>query len=135
MFFLTLLYQYPIFLWHLEFFYFIGRSTLVGQRPMKTLSSVNPSVRPSLSFLKIGSLVFFDIVHHDSWPWLTEPDFREKFLKFSSLVFLEFACNDSLQQCLTSSRGKVHEKIFRPPNFGLMGQVWFISFPVNYIGW
>ena len=72
---------------------FIGRSTLVGQRPMKSLSSVwtsicpsirpsiRPSVRssfrlsvrrfvrPSLSFLTIGSLVFSGIVHNDSWPW------------------------------------------------------------------
>ena len=45
---------------------YVGRSTLVGQRPMKSLSSVCPSVRPSLSFLKIGSLVSFDILHDDS---------------------------------------------------------------------
>ena len=47
----------------------IGRSTLVGQSPMKSLSSiclsVRPSVRPSLSFLKIGSLDCSDIVHDD----------------------------------------------------------------------
>ena len=51
-----------------------GRSTLAGQRPMKSLSSVGPSVcpsvrlsvRPSLSFLKIGSLVFSNIVHDNS---------------------------------------------------------------------
>ena len=30
--------------------------------------SVHPSVRPSLSFLKIESLVFSDIVHDDSQP-------------------------------------------------------------------
>ena len=38
------------------------------QRPMKSLWSVcpSPSVCPSLSFLKIGSLVFSDIVHDDS---------------------------------------------------------------------
>ena len=54
--------------------FIIGRSTLVGQRPMKSLSSVCPSVPlsvpqsvpPSLSFLKIGSLVFAEIVHDDS---------------------------------------------------------------------
>ena len=34
------------------------------------------------------------------------------FLKFSSLVFLEITYNDSLQQCITSSRGKAHKKIF-----------------------
>ena len=39
------------------------------------------------------------------------------FLKFGSLVFLEIAYNDSLQQCMISSRGKTHEK-----NFG--DQIW-----------
>ena len=43
-----------------------GRSTLVGYY---VRLSVCPSVRASLSFLKIGSLVFSDIVHDDSWPW------------------------------------------------------------------
>ena len=43
---------------------YIGLSALVGQRPMKSLSSVCPS----LSFLKIGSLVFSDNVHDDSCP-------------------------------------------------------------------
>ena len=37
----------------------LGSSTLVGQFTLKSLSSVCPSVRPSLSFLKIGSLSFF----------------------------------------------------------------------------
>ena len=43
------------------------------QRPMESLSSISlrlsvrPSVRLSLSFFKIGSLVFSDIVHYDSW--------------------------------------------------------------------
>ena len=32
------------------------------------------------------------------------------FVKFSSLVFLEIIYNDSLQQCITSSWGKTHEK-------------------------
>ena len=41
-------------------------STLVVQRPMKSLSSVCPSVRPSLSLLKIGSLIFSDIACDDS---------------------------------------------------------------------
>ena len=47
-----------------------GRSTFAGQRPMKSLSSVylsvRLSVRPSLNFFKMGSLVFSDIVHDDS---------------------------------------------------------------------
>ena len=43
------------------------------QRPMESLSSISlrlsvrPSVRLSLSFFKIGSLAFSDIVHYDSW--------------------------------------------------------------------
>ena len=33
------------------------------------------------------------------------------FLKFGSLVFVENAYNDSLQQCVLSSRGAIYEKI------------------------
>ena len=36
------------------------------------------------------------------------PHFRE----FESYVFLEMTYDDSLQQFLTSSRGKIHEKSF-----------------------
>ena len=36
--------------------------------------------------------------------------FSCNFLDFGSLVFLDIAYNDSLQQCLTSSRCKVYEK-------------------------
>ena len=52
----------------------VGCSTLVGQRPMKSHSSVCLSVCPSLSFVKIGSLVFSDIVHDDNWPWYLVTD-------------------------------------------------------------
>ena len=105
--------------------------------------SVCPYVRPSLSFLKIGSLVFSDIAHDDSWPWYLMTD-RARFLKtnfggsnlgqmgqnwaqnlvfcyfckFGLLVFLEIACNDSLQQCLTCILGKIHETNFWSPNLG-----------------
>ena len=58
----------------------IGRSTLVGQRPMKSLSSVYQSVRLPLSFLKIRSLVFPDTVHDDSWPRYLVAD-KSRFLK------------------------------------------------------
>ena len=34
------------------------------------------------------------------------------FLQFGALVFLDIAYNDSLQQCITCSRGKNHENIF-----------------------
>ena len=54
---------------------------------MKSLSTpatpthpVGLSDRPSLSFLKIGPLVFSDIVHDDSWPWYLVTD-RARFLK------------------------------------------------------
>ena len=40
------------------------------------------------------------------------------FLEFRSLVFLENADNDSLQQCLTYSRNKTHEKILWGSNLG-----------------
>ena len=106
--------------------YYIGHSTLVGQCPMKSLWSTCLSIRPSLTFLKIGSLVFSFIVHDDSWPWYlvtAEARFFKKkkkkilttgiwakwakigldirffdyLLKFCSLVFLGIAWNDSLQ--------------------------------------
>ena len=40
------------------------------------------------------------------------------FLKFGSLVFLEIAYNDNLQQCITSGRGKTYEKKIGGPNLG-----------------
>ena len=51
-------------------FFTIVHSTLVGQRPMKSISfvcpSVHQSIRPSVtSFFKIVSLVFSDTVHDD----------------------------------------------------------------------
>ena len=71
--------------------HFVGCSTLVGQHPMKSLSSVHPSfclsirlsVHPSV---KAGSLDFSDIVHDDNWPWYLVTDgarFLEK--SFGSL--------------------------------------------------
>ena len=117
----------------------------IRQHPMKSLLSVCPSVcssiHSSLSFLKIGSLVFSVIIHEDSWLWHLVTDrarFLKKkkknwqsqfgpngpksgpkldfchFLKLGSLVCLEIAYNDSLQQFLTSSRGKIHKKDLGP---------------------
>ena len=40
------------------------------------------------------------------------------FLKFGSLVFPQIAQDDSLEQCLTTSRGKTHEKNFGHPKLG-----------------
>ena len=39
------------------------------------------------------------------------------FLKFGSLVFLEISHDNTLQQCLTSSKGKTHKTI-------LGAQIW-----------
>ena len=52
------------------------------------------------------------------------------FLKFYSLVLLEIACNDSLQQCVTSSPDKRHTKKLLGPNLGQRGQnrVWKLLF-------
>ena len=58
----------------------IGCLTLVRQCSIKSLSSVCLSVCPSLHFLKIGSLVFCDIVHDDSWPWILVTD-EARFLR------------------------------------------------------
>ena len=85
------------------------------------------------------------IVHDDSWSWYLVTDkarffwgggigspnlgqnrppnkFFCYFLKFGSLVFFETAYNDSLQQCLTFSWGKIHKKSFWDPNLGQRGQ-------------
>ena len=115
------------FLTHFQPSVVFGRSTLVGYYVRLFVRlSVCPSVRASLSFLKIGSLVFSDIVHDDSWSWHLVTDgawFLKKkkkkltakgpksgpklgFLKFGSLLFLEITYNDILQQCLPSSRAK-----------------------------
>ena len=91
---------------------------------------VRLSVHPSLSFLKIRSLVFFILYTKLAGHGLVayEARFLKKkidslnlgtmglnqvqievfchFLEFGSLIFLEIACNHSLQQCLTSSRDK-----------------------------
>ena len=58
------------------------------------------------SGLKVGFLPFSQI-------WL-----------FGSLVFLEIAYSGSLQQCLTSSREKAHEKNVGFSNLGQTSQNW-----------
>ena len=99
--------------------------------------SVRPSVLPSQNFLAIGSLVFFwYCTYDDRWPWYLVTDkarfFLKKiggpnlgpislnqaqnevfphFLEFGLNIFLEIVYNDSLRQCLISSRGKNHEKM------------------------
>ena len=66
------------------------------------------------------------------------------FCGFGSYVFLDIACSDNLKL----SRGTTHKKFFGDPMFGRnkpkfglqlgfssFSQVWFISFPWNYIQW
>ena len=47
-------------------------------------------------------------------------------IKFGSLVFLEIALDDSLEHCLTTSRGKTHEKISGAQKLDL--KLGFLSF-------
>ena len=71
---------------------FIGRSTFVGQRPMKSLTSVRMSVRLSLNFLKTGSLVFSDIVQDDTRPWYLVTDkarFLKKKIKLAAWIWVQ----------------------------------------------
>ena len=107
--------------------------------------SVHLSVRPSLNFVKIGLLVFAGILHGDSWSWYLMTD-KARFLKkkkkkwqpefgpngnksgpkwaslpFSWVLIIIFPWNcirKVLATILTSSRGKIHEKIFGGPNLG-----------------
>ena len=84
---------------------FIGHSTLVGQRPMKPISSIRPSVcpsslRPSLNFFKMRSLAFSDIVYDDSRPWYLVTDVARFLVKrvkighetFFYLAFSQVRC-------------------------------------------
>ena len=43
-------------------------------------------------------------------------------LKYGSLVFLEISYNDSLQQCILSSRVKIHENKFCGSNFSALAR-------------
>ena len=58
-------------------------------------------------------------------------------IEFGWYDFLEIEYNDSLQQCLTSGRGKTLEKSFGGPKLGFspFSQDWFTSSLLNCIGW
>ena len=72
---------------------------------------------PSPSFLKIGLLVFSDIVHQDSWPWYLVTD-KARFLK-----------KKIWRSKLVSNVPKLDQRL----GFLSFFQVWFISFPENCI--
>ena len=62
---------------------------------------------------KIHENKFFEPKYGPKWPKsVPKQGFFCLFLKFGLLIFLEIACNVSLQQCLTCSRGKIHKKKF-----------------------
>ena len=117
-------------------------------------------------FLKFASLVFLEIAYNDRlqqcltssrgrihekfWApklghnWAQDQVFFCHFLKLGSLAYLQIAYRDSWQQCITSIRGKTHEKKFLGPKrsknrpkicFFTFSQVQYISFSLNCIGW
>ena len=127
--------------WGASFFFFF-HSTLLDTRRrsdsvITEITLVRLSARPSLNFIKIGSLVFSNILHNNSWSSYLVTDkarllkkkfgsqkfgpmglnqaqnkvFRH-FVEFGLYVFPKIAHNDNLWQCLTFSRGKTHDKTF-----------------------
>ena len=65
------------------------------------------------------------LLHGQIWPnRLNQAQYEvfRHFLEFGSLFFLEIAYNDSLQQFLTFSGGKISEKSFWSPNSGQTSQ-------------
>ena len=104
---------------------------------MKSLSSVRLSVRLSVTKSSLDWIVgffwfFYMMITNHDIEWLMKPNFWKKkwwrnlgprgldyaqneffcHFVFVSLVLLAIAYSDSLQQCLTSSGGKTHEKYF-----------------------
>ena len=83
------------------------------------ITLVRPYVCPSLNFLKIGSLGFFDIVHDDSWLWYLVADEARFFFKKN----------------WQSEFGPKGPKSGPKLGFLSFSEVWFISFPCNCIQW
>ena len=117
-------------IWSLEFG--IGRSTLVGQCPMKSLStvcwsvcplvclSVRQSVHPSVTkscqdLITSFFLILYMMITVQDIYWLTKPDFWKKF------------DGPNLAQM---GQNQVRNCSLLP-----FFQVWFISFPWNCIQW
>ena len=74
-----------------------GHSMLVGERPLKSLSSIClsacPSVRPSVTKFSQDCIIRFDsdIVLHDSWPWYLVTD-KARYLtkKFTARIWAKW---------------------------------------------
>ena len=96
-------------------FLFMGRLIIVGQHSMKSLFclplclNVCPSVHLSVC------LSVWPSITNLSQDWIISFFWYCTWLQYCSLLFLEIAHNDSLQQFLTSSRGKTPEKRFWDP--------------------
>ena len=85
-------------------------------------AKIRPETRFSCHFFKLASLVFLEITYNDTLQQCRTSS-RGKIYKeiFGSLVFLEIAYKDSLQQCITSSRGKTYKKFLGGLNFDQNG--------------
>ena len=91
-------------------------------RPSVCLSaclSIRLSIRPSLNFAKIGSLVFSNIKHDDSWSWHLVTD-KARFLKKKKINCPNLGSTDLNQ---------VQYGFFLPFSW-----VWIIKFPWNRMG-
>ena len=76
------------------------------------ITFVRLSVCQSLIFLKIGSLVFSDIVHDDSRPWSLVTDgarFLQSFLRYIYIVKLR--CNYQALYCTLNALKKISKPI------------------------
>ena len=87
------------------------------------ITLVRLSVCPSLSFLIIGSLVFSDMVHHDSCPWYIV-NWKARFLKRTKK-------KGGGSKFGPKKRPKLGPKL----GFFPFSQVCFIIFPSNYRQW
>ena len=74
-----------------------------------------PFARPSLNFLNIGSLVLFNILHDNSWPWYLVTD-KARFL---------------MKKKIGPNGPQSDPKL----GFLLFSWVWIISFHQNCIQW
>ena len=128
-----------------------------GTQIWSKVAKIGPETRFFSHFLKFGSLVFLEIAYnHSLQQCLTyrnkihkknfgDPNLSQRgqnrsrnqvfchFLKLGSLVFLVIIYNNSLEQCLTCSRGKTYEKKIRRLRFELKGpksvsKLGFLSF-------
>ena len=85
-------------------------------------------------WFRIRSNTSFFLLFSQVWMLSSQVKFSS-FAIFSSLVFLKIAYKDTLQQFLTSSRGKIPEKIFEGTNLGQRGQNWSQNYNLGQNCW